>query len=81
VQGRKRVCFVNLVIPAPGDWYTEGPGEGSRRGADIGRTRYALPASDSAKFIDVSREAIRGKHQRHEVLGLKGGKMGLRFSR
>src|SRR5260221_12815626 len=32
-----------------------------------------------AKFIGVSREAVRAKHQRHEVLGLKGAKRGLRF--
>jgi hypothetical protein len=31
------------------------------------------------KFIGVSREAVRAKRQRHEVLGLKGAKRGLRF--
>ncbi len=40
-----------------------------------------LSASDFAKFISVSREAVRAKHQRPEVLGLKGAKRGLRFPR
>jgi hypothetical protein len=38
-----------------------------------------LSASEFAKFIGVSREAVRGKHQRHQVLGLKGAKRKLRF--
>jgi hypothetical protein len=38
-----------------------------------------LSASEFAKFISVSLEAGRAKHQRHEVLGLKGAKRGLRF--
>ena len=38
-----------------------------------------LSGSAFAKFIGVSREAVRTKHQRHEVLGLKGAKRGLRF--
>jgi hypothetical protein len=38
-----------------------------------------LSASAMAKFIGVSREAVRAKHQRREVLGLKGTKRGLRF--
>jgi hypothetical protein len=38
-----------------------------------------LSASAFAKFIGVSREAVRAKHQRREVLGLKGAKRGLRF--
>jgi hypothetical protein len=40
-----------------------------------------LPASEFAKFIGVSREAVRAKHQRREVLGLRGAKRGLRFPR
>jgi hypothetical protein len=39
---------------------------------------YAL-GSEFASFIGSSREAVRAKHQRHEVLGLTGGKRGLRF--
>jgi hypothetical protein len=38
-----------------------------------------LSASEFAKFISVSLEAGRAKHQRHEVLGLKGATRGLRF--
>ena len=41
--------------------------------------REMLSAADFAKFIGVSREAVRTKHQRNEVLGLKGAKRGLRF--
>ena len=41
--------------------------------------RDMLSAAEFAKFIGVSREAIRGKHQRHEVLGLKGAKRGTPF--
>jgi len=41
--------------------------------------REMLSASASAKLIGVSREAVRRKHQRYEVLGLKGAKRGLRF--
>jgi hypothetical protein len=38
-----------------------------------------LSAAEFAKLIGVSREAVRGKHQQYEVLGLKGAKRGLRF--
>lgn len=38
-----------------------------------------LSASGFAKFIGASRELSGQKHQRHEVLGLKGAKRGLRF--
>jgi hypothetical protein len=38
-----------------------------------------LLGNSFSKFIDVSRVAIRGKDQRHEVPGLKGAKRGLRF--
>jgi hypothetical protein len=41
--------------------------------------RDMLSAAEFAKFIDVSQGAVRGKHQRHEVLGLKGAKRELRF--
>jgi hypothetical protein len=52
---------------------------GVNRAARILAGRDMLSGSAFAKFIGVSREAVRGKHQRHEVLGLKGGKRGLRF--
>ena len=52
---------------------------GVSRAALILARRDMLSASEFAKFIGVSREAVRGKHQRHEVLGLKGAKRGLRF--
>jgi hypothetical protein len=38
-----------------------------------------LSAADFAKFIGVSRESVRTKYQRNEVLGLKGAKRGLRY--
>src|SRR5258708_22958830 len=41
--------------------------------------REMFSAAEFAKFIGVSREAVRGKHQRGEVLGLHGAKRGLRF--
>lgn len=41
--------------------------------------RDMLSGSAFATFIGVSREAVRAKHQRHEILGLKGAKRGLRF--
>lgn len=41
--------------------------------------RDILSAADFGKFIGVSREVVRVKHQRNEVLGLKGAKRGPRF--
>jgi hypothetical protein len=38
-----------------------------------------LSASTFAKFIGVSLEAVRGKHQRYEILALKGAEQGIRF--
>jgi hypothetical protein len=38
-----------------------------------------LSAAEFAKFSSVSREAVLGKHQRGEVLDLRGAKRGLRF--
>jgi hypothetical protein len=52
---------------------------GVNRAAQILAGREMLSAAEFAKFIGVSREAVRGKHQRHEVLGLHGAKRGLRF--
>jgi len=52
---------------------------GVSRAVEILSGREMLSAADFAKFIGVSREAIRAKHQRNEVLGLKGAKRGLRF--
>ena len=38
-----------------------------------------LSAADFAKFVGVSREAVRAKRHRNEVLALKGAKRALRF--
>jgi hypothetical protein len=38
-----------------------------------------LSAAEFGKFIGVSREALRAKHQRREVLGLKAAERGLGF--
>jgi hypothetical protein len=47
---------------------------GVSRAVEILSGREMLSAVEFAKFIGVSREAVRGKHQRHEVLGLHGAK-------
>src|SRR5260370_28967445 len=52
---------------------------GVSRAVEILSGREMLSAAEFAKFIGVSREAVRGKHQRGEVLGLDGAKRGLRF--
>ena len=52
---------------------------GVSRAVEILSRGEMLSAADFAKFIGVSREAVRAKHQRNEVLGLKGAKRGLRF--
>jgi hypothetical protein len=49
------------------------------RAAQVLAGRDMLSGSAFTKFIGVSREAVGAKHQRHEVLGLKGAKRGLRF--
>jgi hypothetical protein len=41
------------------------------RAVEILSGREMLSVRDFAKFIGVSREAVRGKHQRGEVLGLQ----------
>src|SRR5258708_31399012 len=43
---------------------------GVSRAVEILSGREMLSAAEFAKFIGVSREAVRGKHQRHEVLEL-----------
>jgi hypothetical protein len=52
---------------------------GVSRAVEILSGREMLSAADFAKFIGVSREAVRAKYQRNEVLGLKGAKRGLRY--
>jgi len=52
---------------------------GVSRAVEILSGREMLSAADFAKFIGVSREAVRAKHQRREVLGLQGAKRGQRF--
>jgi hypothetical protein len=52
---------------------------GVNRAAQILAGREMLSVAEFAKFIGVSREAVRAKHQRREVLGLQAAKRGLRF--
>ena len=52
---------------------------GVSRAVEILSRPEMLSAADFAKFIGVSREAVRAKHQRSQLLGLKGAKRGLRF--
>ena len=52
---------------------------GVSRAVEILSGREMLSAADFAKFIGVSREAVRAKHQRDEILGIRGAKRGLRF--
>ena len=52
---------------------------GVSRAVEILSRPEMLSATDFAKFIGVSREAVRAKHQRSQLLGLKGAKRGLRF--
>ena len=58
---------------------TEARQSGVSRAVEILAGREMLSAADFAKFIGVSREAVRAKRQRNEVLGLKAAKRGLRF--
>jgi hypothetical protein len=48
----------------------EARGRGVNRPAKILPGPEMLSASEFAKFIGASREAVRAKHHRHEVLGL-----------
>ena len=52
---------------------------GVSRAVEILSRRDMLSAADFGKFIGVSREAVRTKYQRNEVLGLQGAKRGLRY--
>jgi hypothetical protein len=52
---------------------------GVSRAVEILSGREMLSAADFAKYIGVSREAVRAKHQRDEILGIRGAKRGLRF--
>jgi hypothetical protein len=58
---------------------TEARARGVSRAVEILSGQEMLSAAEFAKFIGVSREAVRSKHQRNELLGLKGAKRGLRF--
>jgi len=58
---------------------TEARERGVSRAVEILSGREMLSAAEFAKFIGVSREAVRGKQQRGEILGLLGAKRGLRF--
>jgi hypothetical protein len=66
-----------MTIWMPG--LAEARERGVIRAAQIPAGRNLLSAAEFAKFIGVSREAVRAKHQRHEVLGLKGAKREFRF--
>jgi hypothetical protein len=57
----------------------EARARGVSRAVEILSGQEMLSAAEFAKFIGVSREAVRGKHHRGEVLGLHGAKRGLRF--
>jgi len=57
----------------------EARGRGVSRAVEILLGPEMLSAADFAKFIGVSRESVRTKYQRNEVLGLKGAKRGLRY--
>lgn len=52
---------------------------GERRAVEILAAPDMLSAAAFARAIGVSREAVRRKRQRHEVLGLEGAKRGVRF--
>jgi len=52
---------------------------GANRAAEILARSDMLSADAFARFIGVSREAVRLKCQRREVLGLEGAKRGVRF--
>src|SRR5258708_1087132 len=54
---------------------------GVSRAVETQSGREMLSAAEFAKFIGVAREAVRGKHQRAEVLGLHGAKRGFRFTK
>ena len=58
---------------------TEARERGVSRAVEILSRRDMLSAADFGKFIGVSREAVRTKYQRNEVLGLQGAKRGLRY--
>jgi hypothetical protein len=58
---------------------TEARAMGVSRAVEILSQRDMLSAADFGKFIGVSREAVRTKYQRNEVLGLQGAKRGLRY--
>jgi hypothetical protein len=52
---------------------------GAARAAQILAGPEMLSADDFARLIGVSREAVRLKRRRHEVLGLEGAKRGVRY--
>jgi hypothetical protein len=54
---------------------------GVSRAVEILSEQEMLSAADFATFIGVSQQAVRAKHRRNEVRGLKGAKRGLRFSK
>ena len=59
----------------------EAQARGAQRAAEILTAPEMLSADGFAELIGVSREAVRLKRQRHEVLGLEGAKRGVRFPR
>ncbi|MGB8842761.1 MAG: hypothetical protein WCC64_17030 [Aliidongia sp.] len=54
---------------------------GGKRAAEILTSAEMLSADAFADMIGVSREAVRLKRRRHEVLGIEGAKRGARFPR
>jgi hypothetical protein len=57
----------------------EARARGVQRAAEILTSPEMLSADGFAEMIGVSREAVRLKRQRHEILGLEGAKRGVRF--
>jgi hypothetical protein len=57
----------------------EARGRGAARAAEILAGRDMLSADDFARLIGVTREAVRQKLRRHEIIGLQGAKRGVRY--
>ncbi len=80
-----RIEIEELAQTQPADDFdlalAEARERGEARAAEILASPDMLSADAFGAMIGVSREAVRLKRQRHEVIGLEGAKRGIRFPR
>lgn len=83
-SGAPKIALTEIGLSAPDTpnvVFQAARERGARRIADILNGSDMLSADAFAKEIGATRETVNNKRKRHEILGLKGPKRGIRFPR